>query len=147
MTNNDLIDKSISDVLKNAPLRHKPIIDTLNVSDLIELYETLINFTDLAIYDMVNEEEMIAIPYIGRIKIKEGTKNATIIYKELLDKHGVESINDLSTDARVTIKEEFNVLYKDCLKTQSDISKKEEMQSTINFNIGKIIAKTLDKNK
>jgi hypothetical protein len=139
MTNNDLIDLTISKILSSSPAKHKVIIDNLNVADHMELLEILINLADLTIYDMVNNGELIALPYIGHIKIKDGTQNMRIVYNKLFKKYNIQSLSDISEEMQETIKAEFKEEYKQYMRTESLITIKEDIQTGLNNNLKNIV--------
>jgi len=139
MTNNDLIDLSISMMLDSSPAKHKDTINSLTIGDHMELLETLVNFADLTIYEMVNNGELIALPYIGQLKIKEGTANMRIVYNDLFKKYNITSLNDVSDELRENIKKEFSIEYQKYLRSESLATIKEDIQHELNNNLKNII--------
>ncbi len=139
MTNNDLIDLSISMMLDSSPAKHKDTINSLTIGDHMELLETLVNFADLTIYEMVNNGELIALPYIGQLKIKEGTANMRIVYNDLFKKYNITSLNNVSDSIREKIKEEFSIEYQKYLRSESLATIKEDIQHELNNNLKNII--------
>jgi predicted DNA-binding protein YlxM (UPF0122 family) len=142
MTTNDLIDKSINTVLTECPKRHKYYINSLSIVELIDLFEELINFSDVAVYDMVLNGEMIALPYIGRLKIKEGTKNAKLIYDILFEKYSINDINDVTPEIQEKIKSDFKQEFLKFMPTKSQAQMKDELMLKINENLAKSLFNT-----
>jgi hypothetical protein len=105
----EVIDDTIEDMFSHDGV----MVDTTPFTDLefdfqVSCITNIIKASRTAVESLSNTGKDISIPYIGAIKIKDGTKVANTVKEEVAIKHGYKCYDDIPNAIRFDLKTEIS---------------------------------------